>query len=125
MTRNIPRLLLLGASLFPATLYALGLGEIHLNSALSQPFDAEIELVSPTPEELASLRVGLANNESFTRSGLERPAYLSNFQFRVVSLGNGRAAIRVTSPRAVTEPVVSLLVEASWGNGRIQREYTV
>ena len=38
------------------TLYALGLGEIHLNSALNQPFDADIELVSATQEDLGALR---------------------------------------------------------------------
>ena len=51
MRRHMPRLLLTGALLSPVTLYALGLGEIRLNSALNQPFDAEIELLSPTPEE--------------------------------------------------------------------------
>ncbi len=56
MRRHLPRLLLTGALLSPVTLYALGLGEIRLNSALNQPFDAEIELLSPTPEELGSLR---------------------------------------------------------------------
>ena len=48
MRRHLPRLLLMGALLSPVTLYALGLGEIRLNSALNQPFDAEIELISPT-----------------------------------------------------------------------------
>ncbi|HEX2492891.1 MAG TPA: hypothetical protein VHK24_03885, partial [Steroidobacter sp.] len=60
MRRHLPRLLLTGALLSPVTLYALGLGEIRLNSALNQPFDAEIELIAPTADELASLKVGLA-----------------------------------------------------------------
>jgi pilus assembly protein FimV len=125
MTRHFARLLALGVSLFPASLYALGLGELHLNSALSQPFDAEIELLSPTSEELANLKVSLASQESFARSGLDRAQYLSSFIFRVVPAGAGRATVRITSNRAVTEPVVTFLVEAVWGNGRIQREYTV
>ena len=48
MRRHLPRLLLTGALLSPVTLYALGLGEIRLNSALNQPFEAEIELLSPS-----------------------------------------------------------------------------
>jgi pilus assembly protein FimV len=125
MRSYLPRLVLTGALLSPATLFALGLGEIRLNSALNQPFDADIELIAPTADELASLKVGLANNDLFSRYGLERPAYLTNFDFSVSRARDGRATIKVTSNRSVTEPFVTLLVEANWGRGRILREYTV
>jgi pilus assembly protein FimV len=125
MRRHLPRLLLTGALLSPVTLYALGLGEIRLNSALNQPFDAEIELLSPTPEELGSLRVQLASQDVFSRYGIDRPQYLSNFEFAVSRGRDGKAAIKVTSTRSVTEPYVTLLVEASWARGRLVREYTV
>ncbi len=125
MRRHLPRLVLLGALLSPVTLYALGLGEIRLNSALNQPFDADIELIAASAEELTSLKVGLANNEMFSRYGLDRPAFLSTFEFAVSRGRDGRAAIKVTSNRSVTEPFVTLLVEASWARGRLLREYTV
>jgi pilus assembly protein FimV len=124
MRRHLPRLLLTGALLSPASLYALGLGEIRLNSSLNQPFDADIELIAPTAEELASLKVGLANNDLFTRYGLDRPQFLTSFDFSVTRRG-GNASIKVTSNKSVTEPFVTLLVEASWGRGRLLREYTV
>lgn len=125
MRRHLPRLLLTGALLSPVTLYALGLGEIRLNSALNQPFDAEIELLAPTAEELGSLKVMLASNDVFSRYGIDRPAYLNNFDFAVSRGRDGKATIRVTSNRSVTEPYVTLLVEASWARGRLVREYTV
>lgn len=125
MRRHLPRLLLTGALLSPASLYALGLGEIRLNSALNQPFDADIEVVAPTREELTELKVGLAGNDLFARYGLDRPAYLSGFQFAVTRTRDGQVSIKVTSSRSVTEPFVTLLVEASWGRGRLLREYTV
>ncbi len=125
MRRHIPRLLLIGALLSPSTPYALGLGDIRLNSALNQPFDAEIDLLSATAEELSSLQVGLANAETFTRYGLERPAFLANFTFRVTRAADGRTVLRVVSSPSVTEPFVTLLVEASWSRGRLLREYTV
>lgn len=125
MRRHLPRLLLTGALLSPVTLYALGLGEIRLNSALNQPFNAEIELLSPTAEELGSLRVTMAAQDVFARYGIDRPAYLSNFDFSVSRSQDGRAAIKVTSNRSVTEPYVTLLVEAAWARGRLVREYTV
>src|SRR5689334_17910492 len=125
MIRHLPRLLLTGALLSPVTLYALGLGEIRLNSALNQPFDAEIELLSPTPEELSSLKVTMANQDVFARYGIDRPQYLSNFEFSVSRSRDGKATIKVSSNRSVTEPYVTLLVEAAWARGRLVREYTV
>ncbi|HMN45672.1 MAG TPA: FimV/HubP family polar landmark protein [Povalibacter sp.] len=125
MRRYLPRLLLTGAMLSPTALYALGLGEIRLNSALNQPFDADIEVIAPTREELAELKVTLASNEMFARYGIDRPAYLSNFDFAVSRTRDGQVTIKVTSNRSVTEPFVTILVEASWGRGRLLREYTV
>lgn len=125
MKTAVRRVLLMSALMSPAALYALGLGEIRLNSALNQPFDAEIELVSATQEDLGALRASLASGDIFARYGLDRPAYLSDFAFRVGKGSGGRDILRVTSPRPVTEPFVTLLVEASWPRGRLLREYTV
>ncbi len=125
MRRHLPRLLLLGALLSPVTLYALGLGEIRPHSALNQPFDAEIELIAPTADELANLKVGLASPDLYARYGLDRPIYLTSFTFTVQRTRDGRASIKVTSNRSVTEPFVTILVEASWARGRLLREYTV
>lgn len=125
MRKQLSRLVLLGALLSPSALYALGLGELKLNSALNQPFDAEIELIAPTSEELAELKVALANNEAFARYGLDRPAFLSNFEFSVTRNRDGSSTIKVTSASSVTEPFVTLLVEVVSGRGRLLREYTV
>ena len=124
MKTAVRRVLLMSALLSPSALYALGLGEIRLNSALNQPFDAEIELVSAAQEDLSALRASLASSDTFVRYGLDRPAYLADFTFQVVRSG-GRDVLRITSPKPVTEPFVTLLVEASWPRGRLLREYTV
>jgi pilus assembly protein FimV len=124
MKTAVRRVLLMSALMSPSALYALGLGEIKLNSALNQPFDAEIELVSAAQEDLGALRASLASNDTFVRYGLDRPGYLSEFTFRVVR-SDGRDVLKVTSPRPVTEPFVTLLVEANWPRGRLLREYTV
>ena len=107
MKTAVRRVLLLSALMSPGALYALGLGEIRLNSALNQPFDAEIDLVSATQEDLGALRAALASNDTFARYGLDRPAYLSDFSFRVTKGPGGRDVLRVTSPRPVTEPFVT------------------
>jgi len=125
MKSAVRRVLLLSALMSPNVLFALGLGEIHLKSALNQPFDADIDLVSAADEDLSALRASLASNDTFARYGLDKPAYLSDFTFRVVRGPDGRDVLKVTSPRPVTEPFVTLLVEANWPRGRLLREYTV
>jgi pilus assembly protein FimV len=109
----------------PVGAWALGLGNIELKSALNQPFDAQIEVVSATPDELQALRVGLAAPEMFDRYRLDRPGFLQALEFRVVTDRSGRGVIHVTSEQSIAEPFVTLLVEATWPRGRVLREYTV
>jgi pilus assembly protein FimV len=109
----------------PASVFALGLGDIQLKSSLNAPLDAEIELLSPTPEELAGLKAQLASRETFTRYGLDFPAYLSGVTLTTARAADGRNVIRLRSSAAITEPFVTVLVEANWARGRLVREYTV
>jgi pilus assembly protein FimV len=115
--------LLLLATPFGA--WALGLGEIELHSALNQPLNAEIELVSATPAELADLAVAMAPAASFERYGLERPAFLNSFEFELGRNAAGADIIHVTSTASITEPFVTMLVVAEWARRRSLREYTV
>ena len=121
----VRRILMLSALMSPTALFALGLGDIRLRSALNQPFDADIQLVDATAEDLAALRAAVASNDTFARYGLERPAFLSEFTFAVDRNSAGQEVLRVTSPRPVTEPFVTFLVDATWPRGRLLREYTV
>ena len=107
----------------PLGAYALGFGDIELQSALNQPFQAQIALVA-TADELQGLKVALAPPEVFDRYGIEHPGFLTRFEFKVTTSG-GRSVVHVSSREAVTEPFVTLLVEATWSRGRRLREYTV
>ena len=108
----------------PAGAWALGLGDIELQSALNQPFRAEIAL-SATTDEMQGLRVALAAPDTFDRYGLDRPGFLNNFEFRVVADRSGRNVVQITSRESIAEPFVTLLLEATWPRGRTLREYTV
>src|SRR5271169_4935266 len=130
MSVTMPRLMLLAcllspSFLWPSSAWALGLGEIHLNSALNEPMNAEIDLVAATPDELTALRATLANRESFTRYGIERPPFLSTLTFKVGKSKDGRDVLLVHSTDAIPEPFVTFLVEVNWARGRLMREYTV
>ncbi len=111
--------------LWPSSSWALGLGEIHLKSALNEPMNAEIDLIAATPDELTALRASLADREAFTRYGIDRPAFLSTLTFKVGKGKDGRDALLVRSTDAIPEPFVTFLVEVNWARGRLMREYTV
>ncbi len=103
---------------------ALSLGEIHLNSALNQPFDATIDLSDLRDLGTAELRPSLASPEEFGKAGVDRAFFLNDLKF-APETRNGRTVIRVTSARPVREPYLNFLLEVNWPSGRILREYTV
>ncbi|KPA97519.1 type IV pilus assembly protein FimV, partial [Pseudomonas asplenii] len=110
--------------LHPALASAMGLGEITLHSALSQPLNAEIALVDPGDLSEGELSVSLATPEEFSRAGVERLFFLNDLRFTPVLQGN-RSFIRVQSSKPVSEPFLNFLIQVNRPNGRLLREYTV
>ena len=64
-------LMLMMALAMPGAAHALGLGDIHVDSALNEHLVAEIDIVGATPEELADLRAAVANSSQVV--GTEMP----------------------------------------------------
>ena len=116
---------LLAILLLPGISHALGLGDVHLNSPLNAPLDAEIELVNATPEDLATLDAKLASKETFARYGLDWPPFMASVTVTRDRSANGAQVLRIKSTETVTEPFLTLLIEATWARGRLVREYTV
>ncbi len=126
MSRSLTSVWLLLVLAIAGEVWALGLGDIRLSSALNEPLRAEIELLSATPEEVNNLAVTLASEETFARYGLDRPLFLQKINFTVMrSRGVDGSYITVNSLDPVTEPFVTFLVEVIWSRGRLLREYTV
>ena len=80
MSRRLSRISLVLVVLLSSEVWALGLGDITMNSALNEPLNARIDLLSATPEELDNLTVALASGETFERYGIDRPFYLQDMQ---------------------------------------------
>ncbi|WP_296948273.1 FimV/HubP family polar landmark protein [uncultured Massilia sp.] len=103
--------------------HAAGLGKLTVLSALGQPLRAEIELTSVSPEEASGLAAKLASPEAFRNANIEFNPALLSLRFAVEQRG-GRQFIRVSSTQPLNEPFVDLLLELTWNNGRLVREYT-
>jgi pilus assembly protein FimV len=118
-------LVLMMALSVPGAAHALGLGDIHVDSALNERLAAEIDIVGATPLELNDLRAAVANRETFARYGADRPAFLSSATFKVTQDAQGRPVLAIRSTEAFTEPAVSLLIDVRWSTGELVRQYTL
>lgn len=112
------------SALYSGLVPALGLGEISLNSALSQPLDAEIKLLDVGNLTYADVRVRLAPADVFSRSGVERLYFFNDLRFEPLLRGDS-SVIRVLSTQPVREPYLNFIVEVARPSGRLYREYTV
>jgi pilus assembly protein FimV len=104
---------------------ALSLGRVTVLSALGEPLRAEIDVPNITAEEAASLKANAANPAAFAAAGLEYNAAMPGLQANLMRRADGRAFIRLSSDRAINDPFVDLILEASWSAGRIVRDYTM
>src|SRR5258706_3229130 len=118
-------LMLMMAVRMPGASQALGLGDIHVNSALNERLGAEIDIVGATADEVNDLRGAVANRETFLRYGADRPAFLSSTTFKVAQDSQGRPVLAVRSSESFTEPLVNLLVDLHWATNELVRESTL
>ena len=109
----------------PVQVFALGLGNIEMRSALNQALDARIELLRARAGELKDLSITLASADTFKRAGMDRPAFLTQLRFEVITNPSGAPYIQVKSAQPITEPFLNFLIEVNWPNGRLLREFTV
>jgi len=109
----------------PMQVFALGLGNIEMRSALNQALDARIELLRARAGELKDLSITLASADTFKRAGMDRPAFLTQLRFEVITNPSGAPYIQVKSAQPITEPFLNFLIEVNWPNGRLLREFTV
>jgi pilus assembly protein FimV len=118
-------LVLMMALSMPGAANALGLGDIHVDSALNERLAAEIDIVGATATELTGLQAAVANRETFLHHGADRPGFLSSTTFKVTRDSQGRPVLSVRSTESFTEPVVNFLVDLHWHNGEMIRQYTL
>ncbi|MGJ8662964.1 MAG: type IV pilus assembly protein FimV, partial [Marinicella sp.] len=115
--------LVIGLTIVSQSSFSLGLGKIQVYSALDEPLVSSIDLLANADDELLNLNVKLASSEDYQKVGLDKSFVPGNI---MVSFDEDNPyRINVTSNGPVTEPIVSLLLDVNWNNGRILREFTV
>jgi pilus assembly protein FimV len=125
MSKKLALVLALALTALPLAANALGLGEIKLNSALNQPLNADVAVIGAAPDELSSLHVKIASAAQFQQAGIPMSNSLSQLQFQVVPGANGSASIHITTIQPFRDPFLDVLLDVTWDNGELIREYTV
>ena len=108
-----------------SVLYALGLGDIKVSSAVNERLDAEILLVNADGLDASQILVSLASKADFASAEVDRTYFLSSLEFTVERGESGAPILRLQTPDVVLEPYLNFLVELRWPRGRLLREYTV
>lgn len=106
-------------------IYAAGLGKLKLNSALGQPLNAEIDIVTTNSDEVSSLKANIASREAFAQAGIHYEPNFTTFKTSIELRTNGNPYIKLASPQAINDPFLNILVELNWDSGLILREYAV
>ena len=107
----------------PLLAHAVGLGNLRVLSALGQPLNAEIQIVSEQAGEMSSVTARLASQDAFSQAGIEFNPVLLGMKFQV-GQRNGKPVLMLTTAQPVNEPFLDILVELQWSSGRLVREYT-
>jgi pilus assembly protein FimV len=129
-TLNAGRFALTGVAVAASCLlagqaWALGLGRLSVQSALGEGLRAEIDVTSITPEEASTLQLRVAGPDVYQAAGVDYNAILSSARVSVQRRPDGRTVLRLSSERAVVEPFLDVILEATWASGRLVRAYTL
>ena len=104
--------------------WALGLGDLTLNSYLNEPLSAQVRLLEAEGLDENDVHVGLAPESEFARLGVNRDFYLTKIVFEIQA-GEGGKTVLMSTDTPLREPYLDLIIEARWPDGRLLREYTV
>jgi hypothetical protein len=109
----------------PAVSQALGIGDLKLQSALSEPFRAEIELTSVGPKDLKTLKANLVSPADVSAAGFSRTTPITRqLAVRIANQPEGRHVLQLYSDQSIREPYVHFLLQLDWAGGRLTREFT-
>ncbi|WP_341481301.1 FimV/HubP family polar landmark protein [Variovorax terrae] len=92
---------------------------------LGEPLRAEIDIPEINADEAGSLKATVAPPSAYRAAGLEYNSSVANLQISLQRRADGTMYLSLSSPRAVNDPFIDLVLEANWASGRIVRDYTM
>ncbi|HWU33840.1 MAG TPA: FimV/HubP family polar landmark protein [Methylovorus sp.] len=109
----------------PVLAFGAGLGRINVKSSLGEPLNADIELLETSAKEASTLVARIGNNDEYLTAGLQDAVVPPGVRVTSVTRPDGTHILHVTTPRAVNEPFLELLIKVDSDNLHLVRQYTV
>jgi pilus assembly protein FimV len=120
-TALLPALLLA----FSSNLFAVGLGELKLESALNEPLRARIALLKTGDLSEGEIQVKLAPAEDFVSHNISRDYLDTKIHFQVDLANKAGPSVILTTSESIKEPSMDFLVQLEWPKGKLVRGYTI
>lgn len=118
------RLLLPALLVIAESASGFGLGEMTTFSAINEPLRAEVELLAVRAGDMGKSEFRVANATQFARAGIDRSPALDRLLFRPEKRKKSYVLI-ITSEEPLTQPLLPVLIQATWSNRKLLREYTI
>jgi pilus assembly protein FimV len=119
----ITRLSIVGLGLLPMIAFALGIGDIQVESRLNQPLRARIEVADVTDEEWHQIHARIHQEASLDHDVIHSEL-LGSIAVRAVDLDH-RHFIEMRTSEPITEPLFDLPVELASSKSRLIRSYAI
>jgi pilus assembly protein FimV len=115
---------LVAGCIHSGNLFALGLGDLTVNSSLNEPLDATIQMLGLDGLSENQILTAMGGLEDFERAGIDRVGLIDNVILDVEVLDRERGILHITSAEPVVEPFLNMVISVRWPNGRLMRDYT-
>ncbi|HET8710838.1 MAG TPA: FimV/HubP family polar landmark protein, partial [Spongiibacteraceae bacterium] len=103
---------------------AIGVGEIHLQSFLGSPLQAEVPLNHLGDLSADQLKVQLGSQSDYSAMGVEYTYLHTQLKIEPI-VKNGQGYVRISTHEPVTEPYLDFVLSLRWPQGQLVREFTV
>lgn len=112
-------------SLLTSSVFAASLGSLTVHSAIGEPLNADIVLLSMDADDLPALTATIASEEVYVSQGISRNLIHDNITITQGNSEDGALTLNVRSTIPVNASFLDLIVQLDWASVRIQREFTV
>src|SRR5688572_22775120 len=107
---------IVGLAVFMESAAAAQLGALHVHSSAGEPLDVEIEMLSlPDP---GAFTARIASADAYRASNLRYNERLARGRITLKRGPDGRLSLRATTPTALGERTVDLLIELATAHER-------
>ncbi|MGB1800856.1 MAG: type IV pilus assembly protein FimV, partial [Gammaproteobacteria bacterium] len=111
--------------LFCSQVFAINLGKIQVNSALNEPFQAQVPILNVTESDINTVNAKIAENYAFLNARMERKPIINNIKLGLQQDKSGQYSISLSSDASVNDLFLEIILDVDANQERLSREYTV